>query len=136
MKNNYYAIKIGNNVKDLIVDSWDKCKKHVIDYPSIYKGFKTYKQAKKYLENITDEQATCILLENEIYRFRRLKEKIEIEYGFCIPDYTIDEIINNSDYPNLCALVNLAIVSKRLSQEQGNTIKQKEKLKEVNYKGV
>ena len=59
-----------------------------------------------------------------------------IEYGFCIPDYIIDEIINNSDYPNLCALVNLAIVSKRLSQEQGNIIKQKEKLKEVNYKGV
>lgn len=127
MKKNYYAIKIGNNVKDLIVDSWKNCKKYVIGYPSIYKGVENYKQAKKYLESITNNQVTCMLLENEIQRYKRLKEKLEFEYGFSIPDYIVDEIINNNDYENLCLLINLAIISKRLSKEQGNIIKQKNK---------
>lgn len=127
MKKNYYAIKIGNNVKDLIVDSWENCKKYVIGYPSIYKRFENYKQAKKYLESITNNQVTCILLENEIQRYKRLKGKLEFEYGFSIPDYIVDEIINNNDYENLCLLINLAIISKRLSKEQGNIIKQKNK---------
>ena len=61
MKNNYYAIKIGNNVKDLIVDSWDKCKKHVIDYPSVYKGFKTYKKEKKYLTRFISNDILVVL---------------------------------------------------------------------------
>lgn len=127
MKKNYYAIKIGNNAKNLIVDSWENCKKYVIGYPSIYKGFKNYRQAKKYLESITNNQVTCMLLENEIQRYKRLKEKLEFEYGFSIPDYIVDEIINNNDYENLCLLINLAIISKRLSKEQGNIIKQKNK---------
>ena len=136
MKKNYYAIKIGNNVKNLIVDTWDKCKEYVIGYPSVYKSFETYRQAKKYLENMTDEQVTYILLENEIHRFRRLKEKIEFEYGFHIPDYVIDEIINNNDYENLCLLINMAVISKRLSVKQGNIIKKKKKLKKINYQDV
>lgn len=53
MKKNFYAIRKGKNVENLIVDNWEECKRYVIGYPSIFKGFKTEKEAKKYLKSIT-----------------------------------------------------------------------------------
>ncbi len=66
-----------------------------------------------------------MLLKKEIQRFKNLKEKIECQYGFNIPNYIIDEIINNNNYDNLCSLVNLAVIQNRLTKEQGTIIKHK-----------
>lgn len=66
-----------------------------------------------------------MLLTKEIQRFKNFKEKIECEYGFCIPNYIIDEMINNNNRDNLCCLVNLAVLQNRLTKEQGKIIKAK-----------
>lgn len=52
--NKYYAIKRGKGVENKIVRSWEECKSLVEHYPSIYKSFKTEKEALQYLESITD----------------------------------------------------------------------------------
>lgn len=66
-----------------------------------------------------------MLLTKEIQRFKNFKEKIECEYGFSIPNYIIDEMINNNNRDNLCCLVNLAVLQNRLTKEQGKIIKAK-----------
>lgn len=63
----------------------------------------------------------------KIHRFNRLKHKLQLEYGFNIPDYIIDEIINNNNYDNLCLLLNLAVLNKRLKKEEAQIIKEKMK---------
>ena len=127
MKNKeFYAIKIGNGIRDEIVLSWKECKEYVIGYKSIYKKFDDKKDAQKWLNSWTEEDIENELRWNEIHRFHRLKEKIQIEYGFSIPDYIIDEIINNKDYDNLVSLLNLAVINKRLSKQQAKIIKDNE----------
>lgn len=66
-----------------------------------------------------------MLLKKEIKRFKNSKEKIKSQFGFNIPNYIIDEIINNNNYNNLCSLVNLAVFQNRLTKEQGIIIKHK-----------
>ena len=107
MKNKeFYAIKIGNGIRDEIVLSWEECKEYVIGYKSIYKKFDDKKDAQKWLNSWAEEDIENELRWNEIHRFHRLKKKIQIEYGFLIPDYIIDEIINNKYYDNLVSLLN------------------------------
>ena len=79
MKQKYYAIKVGNNVENLIINNWEECEKLVIGVPAIYKSFDTRKEAKKYLIEMTDEIVETKLLWNEIHRNFRLKEKERIE---------------------------------------------------------
>lgn len=130
-KYNYYAIKVGNNVKDIITETWEECSNFVIGYPSVYKGFKTMKEAKKYLRTMTDKMVEERLLWGQVQRFNRLKNKLQVEYGFLIPDYIIDEIINNNDYDNLCALLNLAVLNKRISKKNARIIKEREKKRKI-----
>lgn len=66
------------------------------------------------------------LMSAEVHRFNRLKEKLEREYGFEIPNYIVDEIINNHDYQNLCSLLNLAVSNKKISKKNAKIIKEKE----------
>lgn len=122
MKKYYYAIKVGKNVENFIVESWDECKKYVIGFPSIYKKFNTKIQAKRYLRNMSKEEVEARLLSNELHKFNRLKEKLEFHYKFPIPDYIIEEIINKTNYNNLCALLNLAVCNKRLTKKNAEII--------------
>lgn len=55
MKKRCYAIKVGNNVRDIVVDNWEECKKYTFYYNSIYKGFPNEKQAKKWLKSFSYE---------------------------------------------------------------------------------
>ena len=126
MEKGYYAIKIGNNVRDKIVTSWEECKEYVIGYKSIYKKFDDKKTAQSWLNSWTEDEIENELRWNEIHRFHRLKGKIEIEYGFPIPDYIIDEMINNNDYNNLCTLINLAVANNRISKKHAKIIKDSE----------
>ena len=121
----YYAIKVGNNVKNKIVETWNECKQLVIGYPSIYKGFRKEKEAKRYLKDMSSQEVEMKLKLNEIHRFQRLKEKWEKECHFEIPNYIIDEIINGKDYANLCALLCLAVSNNRISEKNANILKEK-----------
>lgn len=121
----YYAIKIGNNVENLIVESLEECSEYTNGYFSIYKSFKNRKQAKKYLESFSDEDIKRCLLINEIERNHKLREKIQMKYAFEIPDYILDEIINGRP-SNLCCLINLAVVNNRLSKRNAQILKAKE----------
>lgn len=121
----YYAIKIGNNVENLIVESWEECSEYTNCYFSIYKSFKNRKQAKKYLESFSEEDIKRCLLINEIEKNYKLREKIQMKYSFKIPDYVLDEIINGRP-SNLCCLINLAVVNNRLSKENAQILKAKE----------
>ena len=69
----YYAIKIGNQVSDLIVETWEECQKLVIGYPSIYKSFKTQKEAQNYLDSISLEETDRLLLRNR--KIKNLKKR-------------------------------------------------------------
>lgn len=53
-KQKYYAIKVGNNVTDLIVESWEECEKYVLNVPSRYKSFSTREEAEQYLKEAPD----------------------------------------------------------------------------------
>ena len=39
--NKFYALKEGNGVSNLIVNTWYECSKLVLGYNSVYKSFKT-----------------------------------------------------------------------------------------------
>lgn len=84
-------------------------------------------RAKEIIKNkkINKIEVENMLLKKEIKRFKNSKEKIESQFGFNIPNYIIDEIINNNNYNNLCSLVNLAVFQNRLTKEQGIIIKHK-----------
>lgn len=125
----FYAIKVGKNVENIVVNSWKECEEYVIGYPSVYKKFKTEKDAKKWMNNLTDVEVKNILVTNEIHRFYRLKEKLEFEYKFEIPNYFVDEIINNDNYENLCALINLGVINKQISKINAGKLKRNELLK-------
>ena len=51
-KKKYYAIKKGNNVSNLIVETWEECKKYVEGVPAQHKSFKTKEEAEMYLKGI------------------------------------------------------------------------------------
>lgn len=48
-KKNFYAIKEGRGVKNIIVRTWDECKPLIHGYDAEYKGFSTEEEAKEYL---------------------------------------------------------------------------------------
>lgn len=125
-KKQFYAIKVGNNVENLIVNTWNDCQKYVIGYPAVYKKFKTESLAQEWLDSLADSDVKNILIRNDIHRFHRLKRRLEEEYNFEIPDYITDEIINNDDYANLCALINLAVMNDRISKQNAETLKKGE----------
>lgn len=127
-KRNYYAIKIGNNITNKIVNSWEECSKYVNGFPAIYKSFRNEKQAEQYLKEWTEAEIQMRLIWNEIHRRYRLAEKIENELGFKIPMYVTEEIIkkdsNNSKINKLDYLINLAIMNNRLTEDDAKKIRE------------
>lgn len=87
---------------------------------------KNIQEAESYLNSISLEEIECRLLWNEIHRFNRLKEKLELQYKFEIPNYIVDEIINGNNYNNLCYLITLAVNNNRISKVNANILKEGE----------
>ncbi|MGL4911795.1 MAG: viroplasmin family protein [Romboutsia sp.] len=56
-KKKHYAIKKGNNVSNLIVGTWEECKKYVDGVPAQYKSFKTQEEAEMYLQGTGQAKA-------------------------------------------------------------------------------
>ena len=55
-KKKYYAIKQGRDVSNLIVDTWEECKKYVEGVPAQHKSFKTRQEAEMYLKGIEQDE--------------------------------------------------------------------------------
>lgn len=123
-KKKYYAIKVGKDVTDKIVDNWEECEKLVKGYPSVYKSFKNKKEAKSYIKNTTDEQVEYQLKWNEIHRLNRLKEKLEIKMGFKIPMYIVEAIIKTQyDKSNVFSLIDISVSNNRLSKKDAQKLR-------------
>lgn len=129
-KKKYYAIKIGNNVTNKIVTSWEECLQYVNGFPAIYKGFNKEKEAKKYLNDWTEKEIQIKSIWNKIQKKYRLAEKIQNELKLKIPMYIIEEIIeksnNNSKINKLDYLINMAIINNRLTESDAKKIKKYE----------
>lgn len=123
-KKKYYAIKLGKGVIDKIVDNWEECEKLVVGYPSVYKSFKSKKEAKSYLMNMTEEQVKLKLKWNELHRLDRLKEKIEMELGFGIPMYIVEAIVETPrNKSNIIYLINLSVANSGLSKKNAEKLR-------------
>lgn len=56
VKKKYYAIKKGKDVSNLIVNTWEECKRYVEGVPSQHKSFKTKQEAEIYLKGAEQVQ--------------------------------------------------------------------------------
>lgn len=79
MEKFYYAIKIGNNVENIVVENWEECKSYVLNYNSVYKGFKTLKEANKWLSSLTDEDVNEILERQYKMKLKREIRELEVK---------------------------------------------------------
>ena len=66
-------------------------------------------------------------MEQKLELNKKIREKLSGYFDFIIPDYVISDFIDNEDYHHFCLMVNMAVVNKRLSKENGNTLKEKTK---------
>ena len=128
-KKKFYAIKLGSGVKDVVVNNWKECEKLVIGYPAIYKSFRTEKEANRYLNTMTQEQVEKQLLWNDIHKKFRIKEKLEYNLGFRIPDYIVNGIIEAKNKKNKKNIWDYRSINRRK-----NYIKEKWKKIEWIYK--
>ena len=66
-------------------------------------------------------------MEQKLELNKKIREKLSGYFDFIIPDYVISDFIDNEDYHHFCLMVNMAVVNKKLSKENGNTLKEKTK---------
>lgn len=55
---------------------------------------------------------------------KKLKETMDEELGFEVPDYVIEEIYEEAYYHNICLLINLAVINNRISKENSEILKE------------
>lgn len=89
--------------------------------------FKRTTDKKLSFSTVGNSKDELIKLQQELYSWNEKKEKIQNNFNFLIPDYIIDEIIQNEiskSFVNLHYLVNCALVNERLSEKNANLLKQ------------
>ena len=124
MKKNFYAIKVGKGVKDKIITTWDECKKYVLHYNSIYKGFRTEKEAKKWLDSWNEDEIENRLRKQLLYRNRILREKILTDLNFKIDINILNFILENTyDYNSLDSFIDINIKDNKISAYKGKILK-------------
>lgn len=74
--------------------------------------------------DIKERKKSNLQLEKRIKEMKLLKEKLEKHFNFEIPDYIIDDILDYEKYHHICLIINLAVVSNRLSEENGKILKE------------
>ena len=82
----------------------------------------------KFLEGYSSDEVEEVKgkikrLETRRKEFKILKEKLENEFGFEVVNYIIDDILDYETYHHVCLMVNMAIVTQRLSAEDGDKLK-------------
>ena len=91
--------------------------------PLMYNSLKNGKESNS---SLSSDKLEIQLLWNEINKRKQLKEKLQKEMGFIIPNYIIDEIVenkNNTSYSNLFCLINMAIINNRISRYNAKKLK-------------
>lgn len=83
---------------------------------------------KKFFENYTINDRKNVgerIKEIEIWNkeFEELKEKLENHFSFEIVDYIVSDILDCETYNHVCLIINLAVVSNRISSENSITLK-------------
>ncbi len=68
-------------------------------------------------------------IEIRLQKQKAIQETLEKYFGFQIPTYVIDDIVENESYRHFCLITNLAVANERLSDE--NAEKLKEGIKEI-----
>lgn len=75
------------------------------------------KEYEKEIETINQRIKLCEKIGNRLGSY----------FDFTIPDYVILDFVDNEDYNHFCLMVNIAVLSNRLSKKNGNTLKEKTK---------
>lgn len=70
-----------------------------------------------------------IQLEKRVQKSKSIKDTLEKHFKFEIPNYIIDDIVENETYKHINLIINLATVNERLSNR--NAEKLKEGIKEI-----
>lgn len=79
---------------------------------------------KDYTEDeIIEVKGKIKRLETRRKEFQELKEKLEEKFKFEIVGYIIDDILDYEDYHHFCLMVNMAVISHRLTAEEGKKLK-------------
>lgn len=79
------------------------------------------------IKEIEYKQAEFKKLQDKISDWNQKATKIQSNFDFILPNYLIDEIVENEekkDYLNLHYLINCAVVNGRISKNNGKIIKQ------------
>lgn len=89
--------------------------------------FKRMNSLSEQLEKLEQRRIELEKLQNRISEWNRKASEIQSKFNFILPNYIIDEIIENEDrkdYLNLHYLINCAVINGRISETDGNIIKQ------------
>ena len=82
----------------------------------------------KFFENYTINDVSKVveeikIMEIKIREFKELKERLENYFNFKIVDYIVSDILDCETYNHVCLMINLAVVSNRISSENSITLK-------------
>lgn len=86
----------------------------------------------KQLTDIEYKQKELTELKRQIIDWKKKASIIQSNFDFILPNYIIDEIIENEgnkNYLNLYYLINCAIINGRLSEENGKELRKEYLLK-------
>ena len=78
------------------------------------------------LKDIERKQFELNLLQNKISEWNDKSIKIQSNFDFVLPNYIIDEILENEDtknYFNLHYLINCAVINGRITEDNGKLLK-------------
>lgn len=80
---------------------------------------------------MNEEKSKLIILQKKIEKRNNLREKIYniFNFDFEIPDYVVDDIIDNEDFNHICLMINMSVVNERISKENSKILK--ERIKEI-----
>lgn len=112
----FYAIKVGKGVNNIIVKSWRECHKYVLGFHSIYEGFQTEQEAKKYLKKMDNIKLARKLEISKIIKIRKLKKELQKKYSFDIPNYILQEVVSaHSSQTEIINLIDFAVAYEHIS---------------------
>ena len=92
----------------------------------------------KFFENYTINDVSKVveeikIMEIKIREFEELKKRLENYFNFKIVDYIVSDILDCETYNHVCLMINLAVVSNRISLENSITLKNElKKLFQIN----
>lgn len=71
-----------------------------------------------------DIEKRKLQIEIRLQKQKVMQETLENYFGFKIPNYVIDDIVDNETYYHICLMINLATLNERLSEENADRLKE------------